>query len=276
MERNLRSMMSTIRIVTYNIHKCRGLDGWVRPARIVEVLREVDADIIALQEVLSVEGKREEDQAYFIATELGFDFRLGANRRLNGGAYGNVLLSRFPLRASHNHDITTEGREPRGCLRADIELAETTLHVFNVHLGTAFLERRRQGCKLVSTDILNNRELHGARIVLGDFNEWTHGLASHLLCTHFESVDIRTHLRRSRTYPGVLPFLHLDHMYFDPTLELERLKLHRSWRALIASDHLPLVADFRVGVRPRCEHLHEHVPVDEASKAIVLAPARTG
>ena len=84
------------RAVTYNIHKCRGLDRRIRPGRIVEVLGEVDADIIALQEVLSVEGKNPEDhQARFIAEELGFDYRIGENRRLKGGTYGNVTLSRF-------------------------------------------------------------------------------------------------------------------------------------------------------------------------------------
>lgn len=245
-EQKSRSMACNIKVLTYNIHKCRGLDRRVRAGRIVEVLREIDADVIALQEVLSVRGDREEDQAHFIASELGFHSCLGENRRLNGGAYGNLLLSRFPMRAIQNHNVTTPGREPRGCLRADIELAETILHVFNVHLGTGFFERRRQVRKLVSPEILQKRELQGARVVLGDFNEWTRGLASQLLSRHFHSVDIRAHLRRSRTYPGVFPLLHLDHIYFDPVLQLERLTLHQSRTALIASDHLPLVAEFRV------------------------------
>jgi endonuclease/exonuclease/phosphatase family metal-dependent hydrolase len=120
------------------------------------------------------------------------------------------------------------------------------VHVFNVHLGTAFLERRHQGRMLVGPEILCNPELHGPRLVLGDFNEWTYGLASRLLASHLQSVDIRYHLSRARTYPGALPLLHLDHVYFDPSLELERLMLHRSRTALIASDHLPLVADFRL------------------------------
>lgn len=94
----------------------------MQPARIVEVLREIDADVIALQEVLSVHGNPEEDQAQFITTELGFHSYLGENRRLNGGAYGNLLLSRSPLRSIQNYDSTTHGREQRGCLRADIEL----------------------------------------------------------------------------------------------------------------------------------------------------------
>jgi endonuclease/exonuclease/phosphatase family metal-dependent hydrolase len=226
----------------------------VRPERIVAVLREVHADVIALQEVLSVEGSaRERDQARFIAQELGMGYRIGENRRLQGGAYGNVILSRLTLLGGHNYDITWRGRERRGCLRADIRARSgAVLHVFNVHLGTAFIERRHQARRLVSGEILNHEELRGARVVLGDFNEWTHGLASRLLASHFQSADIRHHLRRARTYPGVLPLLHLDHIYYDASLELLRLALHRSSTALVASDHLPLVADFHIS-RPTAD-----------------------
>lgn len=239
-----------LRIVTYNVHKCRGLDRRVSPARIAAVLRETKPDIVALQEVVSVEdgALRERHQARFIAEELGFDYRIGENRRLHGGAYGNVLLSRLPFETVENYDITWRGREPRGCLRADVRVDEHggVLHVFNVHLGTAFVERRHQGRRLVSPDILRDERLGGARVVLGDFNEWTRGLASRLLSAELSSVDIRQHLPRARTYPGPLPFLHLDHIYHDSHLELERLTLHRSLSALVASDHLPLVADFRL------------------------------
>jgi endonuclease/exonuclease/phosphatase family metal-dependent hydrolase len=62
--------------------------------------------------------------------------------------------------------------------------------------------------------------------------------------TEFEAAEPRAHLRFSRTYPGVLPFLHLDHFYFDKHLLLESFRLHRSRRALLASDHLPLVVEF--------------------------------
>ncbi len=242
-----------MRIVTYNVHKCRGLDRRVRPARIASVLRELDADIIALQEVLSVGGAaREMDQARFIAEELGYDYCIGENRRLGGGAYGNVILSRLPWHHVHNYDITWRGRERRGCLRVDIEMggdntaARHLLHLFNVHLGTAYIERRHQARQLVGDRILGNAELTGARVVLGDFNEWTKGLATRLLTEHLQSADLRTHLRSPRTYPGPLPLVHLDHIYFDPALELQQLTLHKSLTALVASDHLPLVADFRL------------------------------
>lgn len=227
-----------MRVVTYNVHKCRGLDGRTSATRIAEVLHEVNADVLALQEVL-------EHQAETISSELRLDFVLGENRRHHGYAYGNVVLSRFPIRTMRNYDLSVHGREERGCLRADLQVDGSVLHVFNVHLGTAFLERRHQGRRLIAPELLNDAELESPRIVLGDFNEWTQGLATRLLRQHLESADVRLHLQRSRTYPGVLPFLHLDHIYYDPMLHLERLALWRTRKALVASDHLPLLADFR-------------------------------
>src|SRR5438093_584668 len=138
-----------VRVVTYNVHKCRGLDRRVRPGRIIDILGRIDADIIALQEVCSIEGRsREEDQARFIAEELGLGFAFGENWRFKGGRYGNVVLTRFPIQIHRNYDITTMNRQPRGCLRTDVKLGASTLHVFNVHFGTALLEHRAQAHRL--------------------------------------------------------------------------------------------------------------------------------
>ncbi len=234
-----------LRVVTYNIHKCRGLDGRVRPARIAAVLKSLDADIIALQEVVSIEGgEREEDQARYLSEELSMDVCLGETRKHNGGAYGNLLLSRHPILSWEHYDISHGMREERGCLQADVSREGRLLHIYNVHLGTGYIERRHQGRKLLQTEIINGKGSGGLRILLGDFNEWTRGLASRLLAAHFRCVDVRTFLSRRRTYPGLLPFLHLDHIYFDPSLTLKNAYLYRTRTSLIASDHLPLVADF--------------------------------
>lgn len=237
-----------LRVVTYNIHRGRGLDGRLKPARIADVLREIDADVIALQEVVcGADAGREGDQGRFLAEELGLHYELGENRKLRGAAYGNVALSRFPLKVVSNHDLSVEGYERRGALHTDVCLTETDiLHVFNVHLGTAFLERRHQARRLSErqTGLLHNHELRGPKIVLGDFNEWTQGLATQMLGSHLKSVDIRKYLGRSKTYPAFMPVLHLDHIYYDGPLELVALRLHRTRKAVVASDHLPLVAEF--------------------------------
>ena len=237
-----------MRVATYNIHKCRGMDGRIRPDRIAEVLREIDADIVGLQEVLSVEnGSRHEDQARYLADELGMHSAVGAIRMLRGGVYANVTLSRFPILSISTHDLSVAGREQRGCVRSDVDVnARLVMHIFNVHLGTAYRERRHQGRMLIGDEVVCRPEIPGPRIVLGDFNEWMKGLTSELLSARLECPDIRLHLQRTRTYPGLFPFMHLDHIYHDPALQLDRLALHRSRTALVASDHLPLVADFRL------------------------------
>jgi endonuclease/exonuclease/phosphatase family metal-dependent hydrolase len=241
------------RIVTYNVHKCVGVDRRLSPARIVSVLKEIKADIIALQEVLCIQGRdSQSDQAHFIAGELGFNYCMGHNRKLREGIYGNLVLSRFPLLEYENHDISVAGREERGCLRVDVGMPkegakEGRLHVYNVHLGTSFIERRHQARKLISESILSDSTRPGPRVMLGDFNEWTRGLATQLLNKHFQSGDIRLHLKRSRTYPGMLPIMHLDHIYFsEEALELQYAELYRSRTALLASDHLPIFADFQL------------------------------
>jgi len=234
-----------IRIATYNIHKCRGMDARVRPERIAEVIAELNADVVALQEV--VRGKKEADQLRVIAKCLHqYNYCFGETRKIRGAGYGNAVLSRLPIAAHQHYNITASWREPRGCLRADIQMkaSKNVLRLFNAHLGTGYIERRRQAQILVDRKLLGNPKFSGDRIVLGDFNEWTPGLTTKLLKAHLTSVDLRPFMRRVKSYPGMLPFMHLDHIYFDPTFQLQNVSLCRTKLAKIASDHLPLVAEF--------------------------------
>jgi endonuclease/exonuclease/phosphatase family metal-dependent hydrolase len=228
-----------IRIATYNVHKCKGLDGRVSVKRIADVISETNADVVAIQEIFQGQGQK-------LAEELSVNLAFGENRQLLGDAYGNLVLSRFPLRSHCNHDVSVAGRERRGCLRSDVLLQSRSLHVFNVHLGTAFFERRQQAKHLIDEAVLKSRTLDGPRVVLGDFNEWSRGHVSQVLASEFESTDIRVYLKRARTYPGIFPVMHLDHIYYDPQLRVEHVSLHRTKTSLVASDHVPLVTDFHL------------------------------
>lgn len=237
-----------LRVATYNIHKCRGFDRRTVPERIVAVLQELEADVLCLQEVVHApEGPRLWDQAREIARALpGYAWAFGANRPLRGGTYGNMTLSRFPVVSWKNLDLTQK-REPRGALQTDLSLGgREQLHLFNVHLGTGFMERRFQAGRLMSHDVLGQPGLGGPRLVIGDFNEWTQGLTTRLLRDSFYTFKPRHAARFPKTYPGMLPLMTLDHCYFEPPLELLETKLWRSRTALVASDHLPLVAEFRL------------------------------
>jgi endonuclease/exonuclease/phosphatase family metal-dependent hydrolase len=241
-------LVSSFRVTTYNIHKCRGLDRRVRPKRIAAVLKEIDADVVALQEVVGMdEATRELNQVRAIAEELELDARIGENRRIHGAAYGNALLSRLPITSAHNHDLTFRRYEPRGCLEVAVGVdSQTSVQVFNVHLGTGFFERRYQAHRLLEV-IAGDVNPTSPRLILGDFNEWTRGLTTRLLSLHLNSAEPEQRLGRARTYPGVFPILHLDHVYYNSFLKLDRIYVHRSRLALAASDHLPIVAEFTLG-----------------------------
>jgi endonuclease/exonuclease/phosphatase family metal-dependent hydrolase len=229
---------SRVRIATYNVHKCRGLDARVRPERIAKVVAALDADVVAVQEIFA-------DQAEYLAKEIKYSFCFGENRKIGKKPYGNATLSRLPLGEIKNYDLTHGGRERRGVLRSDVRADGSLLHLFNVHLGTAFLERRYQGRELIGPRILAQLGLTGPRIIVGDFNEWTRGLCTNLMSAEFAAGDLKRFSRSARSYPGILPMLKLDHIYFDRRVELKSLELYRSRTALIASDHLPLVAEFK-------------------------------
>ena len=235
--------MTTLRVATYNVHRCRGLDGRTKPERIAEVIRCIDPDIIALQEVVGA-GPHSAGHAEELGALLGMGWVMAPARHLRGALFGNVVLSRLPILHHAQYDLSWKTCEPRGCQRVDIAVGSHTLHLYNVHLGTAFRERRFQAGRLGA--VVHDRRIGQPKIVLGDFNEWMRGLATQMLSERLSSIDLRAHLRRRRTYPGVFPVLHLDHIYYEGTVEVARVELPRTRLALIASDHLPLVAELRV------------------------------
>jgi len=231
------------------MHKGRGLDGRTRIERIGRVLDQVEADIIALQEVVNHDGSSSEDhQASYLAARFGYTYAIGETRKHRGGVYGNVTLSRYDFELVQHVDLSVPHREERGVLRTDVRIGRNVLHIFNVHLGTSHWERRTQAVRLVDKSLLNAIDISGPRIVLGDFNEWTHGLVTQRLSAEFHLTDLRDHLPRTRSYPAILPFLSLDHIYFDHQLEIENAWFQRNRLSLAASDHLPLVADFKLAV----------------------------
>ena len=239
--------MRTFRIATYNIHKGRGLDGRTRVERIARVLERIKPDIVALQEVVNHEGTLiEAHQASYLAERLGHCFAIGPTRTHRGGVYGNVTLSRWGFELIRQIDLTIPGREERGVLRTDIRIQHHLVHVFNVHLGTAHHERRKQAIRFMDEDLLRAVDISGPRIVLGDFNDWTHGLVTRTLSTEFHFSDLAAHLPRTRNYPAILPLLHVDHIYCDYHVTIAGARFQRDRLSLMASDHLPLVADLRI------------------------------
>jgi endonuclease/exonuclease/phosphatase family metal-dependent hydrolase len=231
-----------MRIVTYNIHKARGMDGRVSIKRIADVLHELDADIVALQEIYA-ECDSTEGQVETLASALGMKSAFGCTRHHRGRPYGNAILTRWPILESRDMELAWTRREKRGCIRADLKTPRGPLHIFNIHMGTSYFERKHQIRSFLSSDSIH-ADLVGPRVLVGDFNEWIRGLTTKVLSEKFESLNLELHVKKRRSYPGLLPFLHLDHIYFERPLHVEKAELVRTRLAKVASDHLPLVATF--------------------------------
>lgn len=227
----------TLTVASYNIHKCAGLDRRVDLHRIAQVLEEIDADLVGVQEVF-------QPQALSLAERLGMQVAMSPTRERDGLPYGNAVLTRLAIRGSRAFDLSRPAREPRGGIRLDLEMpgdgmGEGLLHVFNVHFGLKIRERAEQVRMLVREHILHD-ELTGPRIVVGDLNEWFPGAVGRTLRRELSGPRIR------RTHPAPLPIFPLDRIYWDHGLGADGFHVHRSRLARVASDHLPVVARLRL------------------------------
>lgn len=219
-------------IATYNIHGAVGTDGGFEPGRVADVLLEINADIIALQEVpLGGAGmpnvlKILEDATGFVAVE-GYTFSVSGRR------YGNAVLSRYPIIASRRIDISFGSREPRGALDADISCHGHPLRVIATHLGLRPAERHEQIRKLLQ--VFDTDQM--AVVMMGDVNEWfVWGKSLRWLVSHFQAVPAPA------TFPSRWPIFALDRIWIRPRHRLVHVDVHSSPLARLASDHLPLIA----------------------------------
>jgi endonuclease/exonuclease/phosphatase family metal-dependent hydrolase len=235
-----------LRIVTYNVHKCRGLDGRSQPGRIASVLERLQPDVVALQEVIGA-GPRGRGQEEEISARLGMSAVLAPARTLRGHLYGNAFLSRLPIQHHDFFDLTEDGLEPRFAQRVDVSLQNHRIHLYNAHLGTSQRERSRQAVKLIQ--YLSDPMVRGPKILLGDFNEWRKGPATKLLSGTLQNLDLFPYLRWRRTYPGILPIFHIDHIYYFGQMEILRIEIPRTWSAFIASDHMPILVDLQILIK---------------------------
>lgn len=244
--------MTSLVIVSYNIHRGVGLDRRRDLDRIADVIAEISPDVIGLQEVIRGEGASRADQAAYLASRLGMDLIMGETKQQENGTYGNAVLTRLPVMDSLRCDLSWGRREPRGCLRVDLAVGNMALHVFNCHLGLRPRERRGQ-LGLLAEFIGASARLAGPRVLMGDFNEWHRGPISRELRREFSSPV----KRMRRTHPALFPIFALDRIYWDAELEGEKFHVHSSRLARLASDHLPIVA--RLQVRTHLAELRRSV-----------------
>lgn len=243
-----------LRVLTYNIHRAIGVDRRFRPERIVEIISHHHPDLALLQEVdEGVPRSRELHLAKELADALGFPhLAFGANVSLKKGRYGNATLSRFPIVRERNIDLTVGTRKRRGCQHTTLKIPgqrERILEVFNAHLGLSAKERDRQARMLLQTPEFKN--VHGRTLCLlgGDLNDWRARMDPFLQ----EVLGFTSGTERTRgisksipTYPSFAPQGGLDRLYFRGPLRLRSARACRLKLSRVASDHLPVIADFEL------------------------------
>lgn len=225
---------------SYNIHQAVGADGRQDRRRIVQVLCQLDADVIGLQEVDTQANGHKVFQLDYLAGETGFKAIAGPTMRRRDSDYGNVLLTRHRVLDARNIDLSVPRREPRGAIDVDLEIAGAPVRVIVTHLGLSGRERRRQINTLAEIVAPTRDRLV---VVLSDSNEWhPYGRALKHMTRHFGKSE------RRRTFPSWLPLFALDRIWVWPAEALLETSVHRQAPARSASDHLPIKARIRARV----------------------------
>jgi endonuclease/exonuclease/phosphatase family metal-dependent hydrolase len=240
-------MSTHLRFVTWNIHKGIGTDRLYRLDRIVQVLGELDADVICLQEVdEGVFRSSYDSQAAMLSQALGYPHAaLGLNVRVREGAYGNLTLSRWPIEDVRNVDLTVPPKKRRSGLVSCIRPVTDgqTWCVANVHLGLMHLERRIQ-VRWLLQHLFEDARPDQPLVIAGDWNEWGSRLVRAV------TQEFGFHLARSaerasgeRTFPSRRPLVALDKILYRDPVRCHAVACVLSEVTRVASDHQPLVVD---------------------------------
>ena len=212
-----------IRAVSYNVHACIGADGEFAPQRICEILHELQADFIGIQELEDrlVGGERVSE---YLARNLGMHACRGATLKRRDAHYGNLLLSTRPAARTRVHDISTPGREPRGVIEAEFEIYQRRVRLLVTHFGLRARERRRQVDEVLRIAADGRADVDVVR----------------KLKKHFGAVP------RLRTWPAKRAALPLDGVCISPASARRAIDVVNTMATRQASDHLPLVCDLRL------------------------------
>jgi endonuclease/exonuclease/phosphatase family metal-dependent hydrolase len=223
-----------LRVATYNVHQCVGRDGRRDAQRVAAVLDEIDADVLALQE-LQWDPKEALHLLADFAEQLGYQPVAGPTLLQARGHYGNALLTRLPVLHEDLLDLSVNGHEPRGAIDVVLDANGQRVRVLATHLGLRPYERRHQMRRLLAQ--LDRGPAQVPTVLMGDLNEWfLWGRPLRWLHARFGATPAPA------TFPSALPLFALDRIWVRPRKLLARLFVHSGRQVREASDHLPVIA----------------------------------
>jgi len=244
------------RLLTYNVHRCLGVDRRLDVARIAAVIAEHQPDIVCLQE-LDVGRARSNhtDQARQIADALSMRVHFNPAMAIEAELYGDALLTPWPERLVKMGSLPSvrgiPGLEPRGAIWAEIMIEGVKLNVFNTHLGLVPREQRLQAEALVGKEWVSHPDCVGPVILTGDFNATSITRPYQVLTARLDDAQRRLRLKPSlKTFPSSFAAIRIDHVFVSSHIHVTGVSVPSSPLALVASDHLPLIVDFEIRPEP--------------------------
>jgi endonuclease/exonuclease/phosphatase family metal-dependent hydrolase len=240
------------RILTYNVHRCVGVDRRLDVDRVVEVIAALQPDIVALQE-LDVGRMRTGgvDQAHEIAQQLDMKCHFHAALKVEEELYGDAILTAYPERLVKVGPLPGHPRipqlEPRGALWICVEIHGRPVQVINTHLGLVPREQQIQAAFLAGPSWLRHPAFSGPRILLGDFNATGASMVYRTFAAKLQPARrLAPRATPTSTFPSTLPVLRIDHLFVSPEIVVRDVFAPFDPLTRAASDHLPLVMDFEL------------------------------
>ncbi len=244
-------MATTLRIMTYNVHRCTGLDRKTSTGRIAEVIAAYRPDVVALQEIDCGQVRPSTtDQAGEIAHLLTNAFSFPSLLQVERERCGNAILSRYPLRLVKAGGLrrSRRWRTParRGVIWVEIETGRITLQVLNTHLGLTPRERLYQAGVLAGPEWLKHPACSPPVVLCGDFNAQPGSAVHDLIGTLLREPEVCCPPAPKKTWPSIYPVMGLDHLFVSADIAVTRIEAPVTGLTRLASDHLPLVVDLQL------------------------------
>ncbi|NNC68828.1 MAG: oxidoreductase [Gammaproteobacteria bacterium] len=247
-----KTKQKTLRIMTYNVHSCIGMDGKISPERIARVIARYEPDVVALQE-LDVKKFRTGtvDQAHQIAKLLQMEFHFHPAIHIEEERYGDAILTHLPMKLI-KADILPKisgspTLEPRGAIWVQVEVNGTLIQILNTHLDVRPRPRRTQLEAVLGADWLGHADCKGIKIFCGDLNTFPSSTLYRNITDNFKDTAQKSNKGSPQgTFFTRFPATRIDYIFVNEQTEVLTTRVPNTELTRLASDHLPLFTDIRI------------------------------